>query len=134
MRGLCIATGEYSSLCVSAVVSILGGSDGMEVDKQDREQVDNERESRGARGRGRRQIKNRQRTLKHVMTCAWVILSDTRCDTLSHNVTCAQSQSVREKVSCEVYLSTHSVGYSGSLLTVNETNCNKKRFELLKNL
>ena len=29
------------------------------------------------------------------------------------------------KMTCEVYLST-TVGYSGSPLTVNETNCNKK--------
>ena len=43
---------------------------------------------------------------KHVMTCARVSLSDTRCDTLSHNVMCAQGQMCREKVSCEVYLST----------------------------
>ena len=45
-------------------------------------------------------------------------------DPLSHNVVCAQGESVREKLSCEVYLSTPTVGYSGS--TVNETNCNKK--------
>ena len=44
VRGLYIATGQYSSLCVSAVVLILGGSDVMEVDEQDREQVDSERE------------------------------------------------------------------------------------------
>ena len=30
------------------------------------------------------------------------------------------------KVTCEVYLSTPPVGYSGSRPTVNETNCNKK--------
>ena len=29
-------------------------------------------------------------------------------------------------MTCEVYLSTHPVGYSGSPSTVNETNCNKK--------
>ena len=33
-------------------------------------------------------------------------LPDTRCDTLSHNVMCAQGKTCREKVSCEVYLST----------------------------
>ena len=54
VRGLCIATGHYSSLCVSAVVLFLGGFDHMEVDEQDREQVDSERESRGARERERR--------------------------------------------------------------------------------
>ena len=40
MKGLCIATGQYSSLCVSAVVFILGGFDIVDVDVQDREQVD----------------------------------------------------------------------------------------------
>ena len=79
----------------------------MEVDEKDTEQVESARESRGARGRGRRQNENKQQTLKHVMTCAWVILSDTRCDTLSHNVVCAQSESGREKLSCEVYVYTH---------------------------
>ena len=44
MRGLCIAMEQYSSLCVSAVVLILGGSDDIDVDEQDREQVDSERE------------------------------------------------------------------------------------------
>ena len=43
MRGLYIATEQYSSLCVSAVVLTLGGSDIVEVDVQDREQVDSER-------------------------------------------------------------------------------------------
>ena len=43
MRGLCIATVQYSSLCVS--------SDVMEVDEQDRKQVDNEREKVEARER-----------------------------------------------------------------------------------
>ena len=38
--------------------------------------------------------------------CVRDILSDTRCDTLSHNVVCVQGQSVREKASCEVHLST----------------------------
>ena len=44
MRGLKIATVQYSSLCVSAVVLTLGGDDIGEVDVQDREQVDSERE------------------------------------------------------------------------------------------
>ena len=55
--------------------------------------------------------------------------ADTPRDTLSHNVMCAQGSKCREKVSCEVFLSTQPVGYSGSLSTVNETNCNKKRSE-----
>ena len=49
--------------------------------------------------------------------------------TLSHNVMYAQGESVREELSCEVYLSTPPVGYSGSLSTVNQTNCNEKRCE-----
>ena len=40
VRGLCIATWQYSSLWVSAVVLTLGGFDIVEVDVQDREQVD----------------------------------------------------------------------------------------------
>ena len=36
------------------------------------------------------------------------------------------------KTLCEVYLSTPPVGYSGSLSTVNETNCNKKNSHQLK--
>ena len=76
----------------------------------------------------------KQQTLKHVMTCACVsFLSDTRCDTLSHNVMCAQNQKCREKLSCEVFLSTPPVGYSGSLTTGNETNCNKKNSDQSKN-
>ena len=51
VRGLNIATGQHSSLCVSALVLNLGGSDVMEVDEQDREQVDSEGESRGERER-----------------------------------------------------------------------------------
>ena len=39
----------HSSLCVSAVVLILAGSDDMEVDEQDREQVDSVREKAEAR-------------------------------------------------------------------------------------
>ena len=76
----------------------------MEVDEQDREQVDNERESRGARGRGRRQNKT------NAQTCD--IMDDMQMErmrtkhTLSHNVMCAQGGSVRETLSCEVYLST----------------------------
>ena len=68
--------GQYSSVCVSAVVLTLGGSDIMEVDEKDREQVDSEREKveTRERERGRRQNENKQRTLKHVtsrMTCRW---------------------------------------------------------------
>ena len=44
VRGLYIATGQYSSLCVSAVVVTLSGDDIVEVDVPDREQVDCEGE------------------------------------------------------------------------------------------
>ena len=40
-----------------------------------------------------------------------------------HEMNCANCM---RKMTCEVYLSTAPVGYSGSLSTVNETNCNKK--------
>ena len=60
-------------LIVSAVVLILGGSDDMEVAEQDREQVDSERESRGARGRGRRQ--NKKQTT-NAQTCDDMCMSD----------------------------------------------------------
>ena len=33
-------------------------------------------------------------------------------------------------MTCEVYLCTHTVVYSGSPSTVNETNCNKKKGHL----
>ena len=38
------------------------------------------------------------------------------------------------KMTCEVYLSTPPVGYSGSPSTVNETNCNKKEVTYKKNM
>ena len=62
---------------------------------------------RRKRERGRKQNENKQRTLKNVtswMTCRWSECA--RCDTLSHNVMCAKGERVREKLSCEVYLST----------------------------
>ena len=40
-----------------------------------------------------------------------------------HDMNCGNCM---RKMTCEVYLSTHPVGYSGSLSTVNETNGNKK--------
>ena len=85
-----------------------------------------ERESRGTRDRGRRQ--NKETTKDQTCDDMWMNMfyANTSCDTLSHNVMCAQGWKCREKVTCEVYLSALSVGYSGSLLTVNETNCNKK--------
>ena len=77
----------------------------MEVDEQDREQMDSERE-RDAREKGRRQNKETTNTQTCGDICMSDFLPDTRCDTLSHNVMCAQNQICRGKVSCEVYLST----------------------------
>ena len=57
--------------------------------------------------------KTKQEQTTNAQTCDDMCMMDARCDTLSHNVMCAQRQSVREKVSCEVYLSTTPVGYNG---------------------
>ena len=65
VRGLCIAMGQYSSLCGCALGLILGGFDNVEVDVQDREQVDSGEKVEAG---------NNQRTLKHVtswMACGW---------------------------------------------------------------
>ena len=115
---------QHSSLCGCALGLILGGFDIVEADVQDREQEGSgEQEEARERERGRRQNENKQRTLKHVtswMTCRWSGCA--RCGTLGHSVVCAQGESVREKLSWVVYLSTPPVGCSGSLSTVNETN------------
>ena len=71
----------------------------MEVDVQDREHVDSG-EKVEARERERKKTKQgkNQRTLKHVtswMARGWSECA--RCDTLSHNVMCAQGQSVEKK-------------------------------------
>ena len=72
MRGLCIAMGQYSSLCVSTVVLIFGGFDIVEVDVQDREQVDSGEKVEARERERRRQNENEQRTLKHVTSwMAW---------------------------------------------------------------
>ena len=66
---------QYSSLCVSAVVSTLGGDD-IEDGVPDREQVDCEREKVEAgekQKKKRRTRRDNKRTLKHVgtwMECA----------------------------------------------------------------
>ena len=66
-----------------------------------------ERERRGTRERGRRQ--NKETTNAPTCDDMWMNMfyTDTSCNTLSHNVMCAQGWKCREKVSCEVYLSTH---------------------------
>ena len=58
VRGLCIVTGQYYSLCGCALGFILGGFDIVEDDVQDREQVDSgEQVEARERDRGRRQNK-----------------------------------------------------------------------------
>ena len=104
------------------------GGDDIEDGVTDREQVDCEREKEEV---GERQTRrDNKRTLKHVtswMTCGW---NETRTtDTWSHDarvITCARCM---RKLSCEVYLSTPPVDYSGSLSTVNGTNCNRINFK-----
>ena len=63
MRGLSVVTGQYSSLCMSAVVSIPCGSD-----QQDREQIDNERKKVEPRKRERE--KERKKTKREQATDA----------------------------------------------------------------
>ena len=69
VRGFCIATKQYSSFCGCARVLMLGGSDHMEDDDQDRRGVDNAQKSRDTRKRGRDQSEERQRTIRHMTTC-----------------------------------------------------------------
>ena len=92
VRRLYIATEQYSSLCVSAMVLTLGGDD-IEDGVPDREQADCERDDK--------------RTIKHVtswMACGWSV----KC-TLRHHEpprgahTCAMWM---REITCEVYLST----------------------------
>ena len=59
-----------------------------------------------------------------------MFLQDTRCKTFGHAVHVNKDEmcaNVRENTRCEGVLFTHPVGYKGSLSTVNENNCNKKR-------
>ena len=89
---------------MSAVVLILGGFDIVEIDVQDREQVVSGEKVEAQERKEGHKNDNKQRTLKHVtswMTCRWCEMHTK--DTLSHNVVCTQGESVREKLSCEVY-------------------------------
>ena len=83
------------------------------------------RKSRSERWRGRRQNEDHQTLAQtcDIMDGMWMEWLRT-WDTLSHDmrvITCAKC--IR-KNTCEVFLSTPPVGYSGSLSTVNDTNCN----------
>ena len=59
-------------MCVSAAVLILGGSD-MEVDEQDREQVDSEGK---IEARERERKKTKQEQAKNAQTCDDMCMSD----------------------------------------------------------
>ena len=68
VRGLCIATGQYSSFCGCALGLVLGALDNMEVEVLDREQVE-VREKVEARETEEEDKTRKQQTLRHVMTC-----------------------------------------------------------------
>ena len=65
-----------------------------------------ERKSRGTRDRGRRQNKETTNAQTCDDMCMNILLWDTCCDTLSHNVMCAQGWKCREIILCEMFLST----------------------------
>ena len=68
MRGLCVATGQYSSFWRCALGLVLGSFDHMEVEVQHREQVEM-KEKVEARETEEEDKTRKQQTLKHVMTC-----------------------------------------------------------------
>ena len=68
VRGLYIATGQYSSFCGCAVGLMLGVLDIMGVEVQNRERVE-VRENVGARETEEEDKTRKQQTLRHVMTC-----------------------------------------------------------------
>ena len=92
-RRLYIPTGQYSSLCVSAVVLTLGGEEIVEA-VQEREQVDSEREKVEVRDE-EKETKREQTTHAEtydIMDGMWMDWLRT-WDTLSHDVsviTCAR--------------------------------------------
>ena len=69
VRGLCIATEQYSSFGGCTIGLTLGGFDHTEVEIQDREQVE-VREKVEARETEEEDKTRKQQTLKHLMTCA----------------------------------------------------------------
>ena len=115
---------------MSAVVLTLGGVD-IEGGVPDREQVDCEREQVEV-GEKQERDKHEETTnaRSNISHRGWhVDGTNAHRDTLSQ-MWCDHMCKVQEKKTCEVYLSTLPVGYSGSLSTVNETNCNKKKINL----
>ena len=77
-------------LLILRVGLMLGILDYMEVQVQDREQIGVREKRRGTRDRGRRQ--NKETTNAQTCDDMWMNMfyADTSCDTLSHNVMCAQ--------------------------------------------
>ena len=134
--GWYIARVQYSSLGESAAFVSLGAVD-MEEGVRIRVQVECGREEVN---NGEKQEKDKheetdnERTIKRSsrMTRRW---NDARmqtpepCSEYAHNQTRAMCM---RKMTCELFLFTHPVGYSGSLSTVNETNCNKKNSDQSK--
>ena len=88
------------------------------------------RETREGQTRRDRQRTDDQTHIVDGMRMEWRAHTDTlgasswatQCD--MHVIKCANCM---RKMTCEVYLSTPPVGYSGSPSTVNETNCNKNK-------
>ena len=112
VRGFCIATRPDSSFCVCARVLVLGGSDHME-DEQNK---------------GDEEIGQDVETLERPDT-RWHVdersfYKDTCYNTWAMKCMCANE--CARKYACEGVLFTPPVGYSGSLSTVNETNCSKQ--------
>ena len=122
------SSGQYSSLCVSAVVLTLGGDD-IEDGVPDREKVDCERDKVDMRDKQERD-KHAETTnaRSNIWHHGWHV-DGVKC-ALRHLepwCECDHMCKVLEKKhvwGVSVYTP---VGYSGSLSTVNETNCNKKR-------
>ena len=77
MRGLYIATGQYSSLCGCVLGSMLGVLDILEIEVQDREQVE-EGEKVEARETAEEDKTRTQQTLRHVLTCGCTCFMQTR--------------------------------------------------------
>ena len=77
VRGLYIATGQYSSFCGCALGLMLGVLDIMGVEIQDREQVE-VRENVEARETEEEDKTRKQQTLRHVMTCGGTCFMQTR--------------------------------------------------------
>ena len=109
VRGLCIATEQYSSLSVTAVALFLGGFDHMEVDEQDREQVDSEREKVEARERQRKKTKqgNNKRSNMWWHVHEWYFVRHTLRHLEPQCVVCTRSNMSRKTIVWGVSVYTH---------------------------